>query len=452
MPDWKTKILDETIRVGWIDEFISQGVTEHVAKMAINVLISPRSLPQLLVKTKILQIEAECVCVSGCHICKEEPIEETLADAKTVRCEYFRKMLSDEQRMNIWKKLSQSNKEEIIKDFKTRCFDDVEKNYFIDYLIKSNLIVHGGSKCVCAQRLYERIKNVRKVYLLKFLTFTDYMFYDLITTFNSSQRQDQEIYIRDLTEIPLELIPHKDVLFQRLATDFSYDKQTKRLWLNSPMQNPELTQIIISILERFIPYFTNLLRVLRQDPLLVSLPEELDKFQVIIEVDEIEPTPRSTITEYSQPPKFTDWKLEGTASENIIATGLFYSEFDNINESRIRFRTILDKVGDHPDDETRKLELHYGICKTTTTVSLGEIEIIRGRCLVFPNFLQTSTSIFSPRRACDKGVVRTLKFFLVDPRKRILSTADVKPLKLSDEESMMYKELLAIYQNKDNLN
>lgn len=160
----------------------------------------------------------------------------------------------------------------------------------------------------------------------------------------------------------------------------------------------------------------------------------------------------------------TSWHLEGIREENIIATGIYYYNFDNVTDSHLKFRTVVGDVCeiDYPQNCDTYVEYHYGMnyCDgkfgdTETTIELGKINTTEDMCLVFPNFLQHKVEEFELINKKKSGNRDILVFFLIDPRKKIVSTSDVVKNEMTLEETKVYRELLMFqrkYEVKDQQN
>ncbi|KAK5991331.1 hypothetical protein PT974_09612 [Cladobotryum mycophilum] len=161
--------------------------------------------------------------------------------------------------------------------------------------------------------------------------------------------------------------------------------------------------------------------------------------QVIVKMTSIELTPEK--------PEFPagNWQIEGQMNEKICATALFYIDSENVTSSHLSFRmptstyinddmksgqdrynylervygTAFGGVGDHRDAE----EGGPGSCLQT----FGDVETPEGRLLAFPNVFHHKVSSFRLEDPSKPGHQRFLALWLVDPHRRIISTANVPP-------------------------
>ncbi|KAH6560017.1 hypothetical protein BASA62_000292 [Batrachochytrium salamandrivorans] len=144
--------------------------------------------------------------------------------------------------------------------------------------------------------------------------------------------------------------------------------------------------------------------------------------QVIVKLASIHLTPDK--------PRYNggSWRIEGTTNESIVATCLYYYEMENITSSKLSFRQAVgDFVYEQPSD--RYYKDVYGITnrRTWTNQHLGSLDALPSRCIVFPNMLQHKVMPFELADPSKPGVRKILAFFLIDPSKRIVSTAHIPP-------------------------
>ncbi|TMW58053.1 hypothetical protein Poli38472_013527 [Pythium oligandrum] len=118
------------------------------------------------------------------------------------------------------------------------------------------------------------------------------------------------------------------------------------------------------------------------------------------------------------------WHIEGTGSEQIVATGLYH---ENITDSELSFRVIVDEP-DYEQNDRLDVTAMYGLERHALLVQpLGAATAIDGRCLVFPNTLQHKIEPFELGDPTMPGLRKIPAFFLVDPTKTIPSTSVIPP-------------------------
>ncbi|KAM5356788.1 hypothetical protein ACJ41O_003434 [Fusarium nematophilum] len=155
-----------------------------------------------------------------------------------------------------------------------------------------------------------------------------------------------------------------------------------------------------------------------------------NELQVIIKMASIELTPER--------PKFPagGWHLEGQMNEKICATAVYYVNSDNVTPSHLSFRTQTDSyLNDriHSDqDEFNWLERVYGTAlrgygNSACVQNFGDVQTRHGRLLAFPSIYQHRVSSFRLEDPSKPGHRRFIALWLIDPHRRIISTANVPP-------------------------
>ncbi|MQY10180.1 hypothetical protein SRB5_02870 [Streptomyces sp. RB5] len=143
--------------------------------------------------------------------------------------------------------------------------------------------------------------------------------------------------------------------------------------------------------------------------------------QVIVKLADIHLTPESP--EYAG----GSWHVEGMLNERIVSTGIYYWDSDNITDSSLAFRAVLDDPDYQQNDDTGVREVYGLEDEEPLNADLGSTPTPAGRCLAFPNILQHRVSPFRLTDPTRPGHRKILAFFLIDPSTRITSTADVPP-------------------------
>ncbi|KAJ0412541.1 hypothetical protein ATCC90586_006908 [Pythium insidiosum] len=143
--------------------------------------------------------------------------------------------------------------------------------------------------------------------------------------------------------------------------------------------------------------------------------------QVITKIAEIHLTPEK--------PAYPggSWHIEGTETENIVATGIYYFGCENITESKLSFRVIVQPP-DYAQSDNLGVATGFGLENDHGLVqSLGAATAIEDRCIVFPNTFQHKVEPFELADPSKPGVRKILAFFIVDPSKKIASTSVIPP-------------------------
>lgn len=123
------------------------------------------------------------------------------------------------------------------------------------------------------------------------------------------------------------------------------------------------------------------------------------------------------------------WHLEGTDSEKIVATGIYYYDFENITDSKISFRCAFDVDDiDYLQNDFSLFENVYGLTEDSTCDQLlGSVNCVPGRCVVFLNTLQHKVQPFKLIDNSKPGHRKSIAFFLVNPTIKVASTRDIQP-------------------------
>lgn len=126
-------------------------------------------------------------------------------------------------------------------------------------------------------------------------------------------------------------------------------------------------------------------------------------------------------------------------NERICATAIYYYDCENITENTLAFRQrglidMLDIGIGYHQGEFQFLQEVYGFPDDVVgngdspiTQDIGAVICKQGRLLTFPNTVQHRVSPFSLADPSKPGHRKILALFLVDPHRRIISSANVPP-------------------------
>ncbi|GLD97144.1 hypothetical protein PINS_up005827 [Pythium insidiosum] len=251
--------------------------------------------------------------------------------------------------------------------------------------------------------------------------------------------------------------------YQWIPSDFHIDAdgRVKILsYINNlhPGQHEAMYQSIESVFSKFVPMFDRVLGWLAQPsepepsvdgtgadlryddyhnlvpgmpdlpsalPVGVEAPTEYTikgrTVQVITKVAEIHLTPEN--------PTYPggSWHIEGTKTENIVATGIYYFGCENITESKLSFRVVVQPP-EYRQRDVVGMATMFGLeHRRGLAQYLGAVTALEDRCIVFPNTLQHKVEPFQLEDPSKPGVRKILAFFLVDPSKKIPSTSVIPP-------------------------
>ncbi|BGP49307.1 hypothetical protein JCM10450v2_005191 [Rhodotorula kratochvilovae] len=121
------------------------------------------------------------------------------------------------------------------------------------------------------------------------------------------------------------------------------------------------------------------------------------------------------------------WHVEGMQNEEIVASGIYYFDQDNIGESRLAFRgTFDDEELPYEQSDVKGVKTVFGIDPDGPCMQYyNSASTCAGRALAWPNIYQHRVSPFSLLDRTQPGHRKILCFFLVDPLKPIISTSRV---------------------------
>lgn len=149
---------------------------------------------------------------------------------------------------------------------------------------------------------------------------------------------------------------------------------------------------------------------------------KFNELKVITKIADIELTPEN--------PKYNggSWHVEGTISEDIIATIIYYYDFDNITESKLSFRAGFDNP-EYEQNDYIFCEQIYGVRdEDSMSKVLGGIEAKSNRILIFPNIFQHKVEPFELVDKSKKGYRRIMALFIVDPFNKNVITTNKVPI------------------------
>ncbi|PRQ73491.1 Protein of unknown function (DUF4246)-domain containing protein [Rhodotorula toruloides] len=155
------------------------------------------------------------------------------------------------------------------------------------------------------------------------------------------------------------------------------------------------------------------------------------KLQVIVKLANIHLTPEK--------PDYPGgvWHVEGMQNEEIVTSGIYYFDQDNIGESTLAFRGTFDQGRLlYAQNDHRGVQQMYGVDSEGPLIqNHNSVRTSKDRAIVFPNVYQHRVSPFSLVDRSKPGYRKILCFFLVDPLKTdaglIISTSRVPPQQFS---------------------
>ncbi|PVU92923.1 hypothetical protein BB559_003551 [Furculomyces boomerangus] len=149
------------------------------------------------------------------------------------------------------------------------------------------------------------------------------------------------------------------------------------------------------------------------------------RLQVIVKLANIILTPEN--------PKYKGgvWHVEGMQNEEIVATGIYYYDQENITDSYLAFRQSICEP-EYDSLYNTSVKIIYNLeDDDLMNQHLGEIKTVKNRMISFPNIYQHQVQDFELQDKTKPGYRKILCFFLINPNKRIYSTAHIPPQQLS---------------------
>jgi hypothetical protein len=170
--------------------------------------------------------------------------------------------------------------------------------------------------------------------------------------------------------------------------------------------------------------------------------------QVIFKIASVELSPEK--------PKYDggSWHVEGKERENIVATAIYYLDSDNITTPTLAFRqcALVDIYTEYDPDEDEHIRRLYGDlydvspAAQSKSVPLGRVKTPKQRAIVFPNSMQHKLSSFELIDKTKPDYRRFIVMFLIHPKERIPSTAEIVPQQLNEQNVAV---ALQLYDDDD---
>ncbi|PVU97088.1 hypothetical protein BB559_002157 [Furculomyces boomerangus] len=157
----------------------------------------------------------------------------------------------------------------------------------------------------------------------------------------------------------------------------------------------------------------------------ISVDLKSSRLQVIVKLSNIILTPEN--------PKYKGgvWHVEGMQNEEIVATGIYYYDQENVTDSYLAFKQCI-REEEYKSYDFDNLESVFNLKnQEPLNQHLGEIKTVKDRMISFPNIYQHQVQDFVLQDKTKPGYRKILCFFLINPNKRIYSTAHIPPQQLS---------------------
>ncbi|KAK2037381.1 hypothetical protein LZ31DRAFT_509798 [Colletotrichum somersetense] len=149
---------------------------------------------------------------------------------------------------------------------------------------------------------------------------------------------------------------------------------------------------------------------------------DMSNLQVIVKLSALHLTPESPICGTDN-----EWTLDGVPNDHICATVVYVFDNDNVTDAKISFRSRFERSSLQIEDLVPAEEIYGFVNNGPSVQEIGTVTLREGSMLAYPNVLQhrwSSTRLKDPTKP---GHRKVLTLHVVDPRVKILSTANVPP-------------------------
>lgn len=448
-PDWKTKINKKATYNKWKKESIQLGESELIVEFALDYLkyLSTKSSGQIYEDDDnydwICNVKSDpnIVCAGNfqcnceCYFCGESGTQQEKPTLDEMIENWDLDVENDKEQV-----------EELQNMLNLECTCEIFKNLKISKLNYLNKFVHTSNKLVNKSQKAILLKGINKLQSeqestigLDFQPGTNNTVVNIIHPATTC-------YVNGLSKITNNLF-NTDAILQWLPVNYSMqtNKFTSHIKNVSHIDHSQLYSSLETIFATFIPHFQEALNVLHQNGKL-----EIERNLLSYETLQVIPKIASTILTPDNPESNgTSWHLEGIREENIICTGIYYVDMNNITQSKLKFRTTITQHMDihYAQCCDANVDRHYGLGdykngETETTIELGEINTNSGMSIIFPNCFQHKVDSFKLADPTKEGHRLILVFFLVDPEKHVISTEDVDNTGISLTDAKKLREIL----------
>ena len=375
--EWEKKIDDPKILKIWRNESSKQGIDDDIFNNALGIL---RKIRDRRLKNCNVEDIRDFICAD------EETIDEDIRDYVIEHIDLIPDVLANKFKKEV---------DELQASLKTLDWHPGSNDQVLD-------LIHPS--------LYCYVKGVSKFKDTNTSKITEQIVNHKIIDNDSKKKSN--MMVRNEHDNKHKYVKINDK-YQWLPSEFLVEngKTTILSYINNLDEKkfPDLFSSIADIFNCFVPSFEELLGI------------KLHKCQVITKIQNIKLTEEKPIYEGGA------WHLEGMPYENIIATGIYYYNIDNIIGSCLEFRRELELPTDHTPYDRLSYKNKQNIMENYEgNTHIGRIYTEEGKCIVFPNYMQHHVTDFKLDDEQKKiGTRDILVFFLIDPNKRIISTNDI---------------------------
>jgi hypothetical protein len=457
---WYSKVFDSKIVEKWKKEFFHQTTNEynqkHVEKIYSRAKTSPinfNCLFDMVINFAKATAQGKVEIQSECDYDNEDQL------CDTCKGEVMILLSNDPIKLGIDKK----DAGHYIQDAQQDNFDD-----FIDiYNCR-----HARCKCTAPDfELHKYVEYIPEGVLSEIMHVSLYneiiqmMKNEPIDWHPGSNSQVRDLihpslycYVRGVSLVDqegeefLENCGPEEERYQWLPTEFHVNKKgfvERKSYINNfdEKKYPKLDNLISLCFQSFLPSLEKVLKINFNNK----------NLQVIVKIGSIHLNKENNTYEGGS------WHIEGMPYEYIAATCIHYVNVENITDSYLEFRkpVIFSEESDYPQNGTVYTTHHFGITPDThydgkMNRYLGLIKAQTGASIIFPNSLQHRVKEFSLNvlekvplsLKGETGERIILAFFVIDPKKRILSTKDVMPQQdiFTKKQAELFRERLMYHR------
>ncbi|KAJ3148924.1 hypothetical protein HDU89_004506 [Geranomyces variabilis] len=121
------------------------------------------------------------------------------------------------------------------------------------------------------------------------------------------------------------------------------------------------------------------------------------------------------------------WHVEGLEHERVVAIGIYCLDVKNVSTPSLGLRSATGTPPRYLGEKEAIMAAFGMVDEDQGNQYLGEINLVPGRCVAFPNVYQHRFSAISLLDRTQNGHSTLISFLLIDPTRRITSTLQVPP-------------------------
>lgn len=431
--DWYSKVFDETIVLKWKQEFLDQTKSLHPKDDQTNK--ENNDLFDLMISFARTTAQG-CVhkkdCPWGdfeplCDKCKKEKKEEITKNPE--KFDVDKDELSEMFENDDW-----INEMDLTcKHPRCSCISpDFDLHKYIEY----------SEKGLLSDELRKQLKDQINEMLEK----------EPVDWHPGSNKQVRDLvhpsmycYVKGVSKVngKVESPCEEEVRYQWLPSEFKISNGKVEIisYINNLDHNkyPNMS-LLEKCFEAFLPPLQKILKT----------PLQNMNLQVIVKIGQI------ILTSENSKYQGGSWHIEGMPHEHIAASCIHYLDIEGISESFLEFRKpvlLSEEDLNYPQSDGNYTEHHYGIAEDSHHEGqmnryLGLTKCHEGASVVFPNTLQHKVKPFNLLPDVKLGRRTIIVFFVINPKKRIISTEQVLPQQtiFARKDAEYYRERLMYHR------